>query len=81
MSAQNFLESAQNFDFETQNWQNSHFLFCWYNLTKFFVKYSLFFMAILVHNSAQNQVRLNSDRTKEFTFRMSAGLVTYLAGS
>ena len=28
-------------------------------------------MAILVHNSAQNYNKLNSDRTKEFNFRMS----------
>ena len=29
-------------------------------------------MAILVHNSAQNKMKQNSDRTKRFTFRMSA---------
>ena len=28
-------------------------------------------MAILVHNSAQNDSKLNFERAKEFTFRMS----------
>ena len=35
-SAQNFIESAQNFDFWAQNWWNRHYFFCfWRNLTKF----------------------------------------------
>ena len=29
-------------------------------------------MAIFVHNSAQNYIKQNSDRAKDFTFRMSA---------
>ena len=47
------------------------FSYFWYNLTKFF-KIFLVVMAILVHNSARNYIKQNSDRAKEFTFRMSA---------
>ena len=32
----------------------------------------MFFIAIPAHNSAQYFIRLNFDRAKEFTFRMSA---------
>ena len=64
MDVQNFLEFAQNLNFVTKNFQNRHFSNFWYKLTKFF-KYSMFFIAILVNNFAQNYIRLNSDRPKK----------------
>ena len=71
MSAQNFLESVQNFDFGTQNWQTRHFFIFLVQFDKvFFFKYA-WFMAIFVHTLAQNYIKKNSDRTKEFTFKMS----------
>ena len=41
------------------------------NFTKFFQIFYVF-IAISAHNSAQNFIKLNSDRAKEFTLRMSA---------
>ena len=55
---------------ERETGKTGPFSYFWYNLTKL-KKIFLVFMAILVHNSAQNYIKQNSDRAKEFTFRMS----------
>ena len=74
MSAQNFLESAQNLILECKTKKKALFHVFGTICQRFFSSYIPCFMAILVHNSAQNYIKQNSDRAKEFTFRMS-GLV------
>ena len=70
MSAQNIIETAQNFDFGKtgQTGTLSCFLVEFYYIFK---NISHFFMAILVHNSTQSYITQNSDHAKQFTFRMS----------
>ena len=71
MSAQKVLKSAQNFDYWMQNWQNRHYFLFFVRFDKAIFKFS-FFMAILVHNSAQNYNIPNLDRIKEYTSRIFA---------
>ena len=67
MSAQNFLESAQNFDLERKNCKPGTYL-----RRVLILFYICGFMVLLVHNYAQNYIKQNSDCEKEFPFRMSA---------
>ena len=57
------LESAQNFKFLTWNF--------WHHLTTK-ISHLVFFLAISAHNFAQTCMKVNSDRAKKNTFRMSA---------
>ena len=74
MSTQNCLESAQFFFkivFEHEAYKTGIFFNFWQNLTKI-LKILYICIAISAHNFAQNVIKLNSDRTKKFTFRRSA---------
>ena len=52
------------------------FSYCWPNFT-IFLKIIFAFKAVSAHNSAQNFIKPDSDRTKEFTFRMSSSGSAY----
>ena len=69
--------------------QNIHNIFFWKaklakqalfhifgTLWRFCLQIFYVFKAILVHNSAQNCIKLNSDRAKEFTLRMSVSMAS-----
>ena len=81
MSAPNFLKSAPKFTVWTQYLQNRHFFIFLAKFYYFFFKFHMFVIAILVHNSAQHYIKLNSDAAKEFTFRMSACHMSYVTFS
>ena len=53
--------------FEQRTCKTGTFSYFWHNLTTFFL---IFYVkiAILVHNSAQNNIKLNSDRPKKIYF-------------
>ena len=60
MYTQNYLESAQKFNFRARNLQKKQFN----NLTTF-EKLLYVYIAISAHNSAQNFMKLNCDRAKK----------------
>ena len=55
---------------ECKTGKTGTFSYFGFNLTKFF-QILYVFMATLVHNFAQNYIKLNSDGAKKFTFRVS----------
>ena len=72
MSVQNYLESAQTCYFLTRNLQNRIFFnFLARIRQSFFLQILYVIIAISVHNSAQNIIKLCFDRAKKSTFRMS----------
>ena len=64
MWVQNCLESAQKFNFWTQNLQIRHFFIILAQFDKA-ISNLIFFIAISAHNSAQNFIKLNSDDAKK----------------
>ena len=72
MSVQNYLESAQTCYFLTRNLQKRIFFnFLARIRQSFFLQILYVIIAISVHNSAQNIIKLCFDRAKKSTFRMS----------
>ena len=74
MSAQKLLESAKTKLFCNAEHAKQTLFTCFFAhfLKCFLIIYIFFFIAITGHNSAQKSIKVNSDRAKLLTFRMSA---------